>query len=219
MVKNTTGGSKHKGQARKNVIGRNSNNSLRLVENDGECYAHVEKILGGPHMHVTCMDGKTRLCTIRGKFRGRGKRDNRLDSGTWVMVGLRDYETVRESGTKLENCDLLEVYKDGDKDRLRNTARGENWTNFVARDMERSHVGKDASADTFRFITDEEIEMDDFIAKSVETFQEQNIDDDDYNLCVEDDTPTKLNKNIIIGRPTILDEVRETEEDVEIDDI
>jgi len=76
--------------------------------------------------------------------------------------------------------------------------------------MERSHVGKDASADTFRFVTDEEIEMDDFIAKSVETFQEQTIDDD---------TPTTLNKNTIIGRPTILDEVHETEEDVDIDDI
>jgi hypothetical protein len=52
--------------------------------------------------------------------------------------------------------------------------------------------------------------MDDFIAKSVETFQEQTIDDD---------TPTTLNKNTIIGRPTILDEVHETEEDVDIDDI
>lgn len=201
MVKNTTGGSKHKSQARKNIAGRNVTTSLRVVEQEGECYAHVEKILGGSHMHVVCMDGKTRLCTIRGKFRGRGKRDNRIESGTWVMVGLRDYETSRETGDKLENCDLLEVYKDGDKDRLRNTVRGEDWSKFVARDMERSHIGKDIAGDTLRFVTEEEAEIDNLVAESTGLIANTYVGD-----------------NKVIGSSSVISDL-DTGDDINVDDI
>lgn len=213
MVKNTTGGSKHKSQARKNIVGRNTNGALRVVQQAGECYGQVEKILGGPHMHVACMDGKLRLCTIRGKFRGRGKRDNRLGTGTWVMVGLRDYETVKETtgtGTKvkLENCDLLEVYKDSDKDRLKNTARSEDWTKFIARDLERSHFGKeDVVGDTLKFVTEEEMEIDELIAASEDLVKEESEDDDD-------ETPS----NKIIGSSFIASDVDKWD-DIDIDDI
>ena len=48
MVRNTTGGSKHKSQARKNVAPRGgASNALRLAQEEGECYAQVEKMLGG----------------------------------------------------------------------------------------------------------------------------------------------------------------------------
>jgi len=173
MVKNTTGGSKHKGQARKNVVTNRSSTALRLAQNELELYAHVEKILGGANIHVMCMDGKLRLCHIRGKFRGRGKRDNIIQVGTWVIVGLRDYETMREGSTKLENCDLLEVYRDSDKDRLRNTVRAD-WSGFVSRDMERAHQSKDVpGSDLLRFVTDEEEEMDKFVAESAGLIEEE----------------------------------------------
>jgi len=164
MVKNTTGGSRHKSQARKNVTSGRSTGVLRLVEEAGECYAQVEKLLGGSNCHVACMDGITRLCHIRGKFRGRSKRDNRIESGTWIMVGVRDYESTREGSGKLQNCDLLEVYRDTDKERLKKSVR-EDWSKFITRDNERDNLGKTSSED-FAFVTEEEEEMENYIIQS-----------------------------------------------------
>ena len=209
MVKNVNGGSKHKSQARKNIISNKTSTALRTVENEGECYAHVEKILGGANMHVACMDGKTRLCHIRGKFRGRGKRDNRIDAGTWVMVGIRDYETVREDGPKLQNCDLLEVYKDGDKERLRNNVRAD-WSKFVARDMERTHAGKDAvDGETLRFITDEEEQMEKFVEESAGLIEAEQHEEEGDFADVFTNLKSSAKTNKIIG----------LEDDIDIDDI
>ena len=52
---------------------------------------------------------------IRNKFKGRGKRDNMLKVGTWILVGPREYETTREK----EKCDLLEVYNPNDMEKLK----------------------------------------------------------------------------------------------------
>lgn len=137
MVKNTTGGSKTKGQARKFITAKASN-SLRLSQDESEIYAQVIKVLGGSMCHVNDVDGKILLCHIRGKFRGRGKRDNFVGNGTWVLIGLREWETPSDKETsgkkKLENCDLLEVYTEQDKDRLKNTVTTINWSLFVAND-------------------------------------------------------------------------------------
>jgi translation initiation factor IF-1 len=194
MVKNTTGGSKHKSQARKNIVSR-GRATLRLVEEDGERYAQVEKLLGGSNCHVVGMDGKTLMCHIRGKFRGRGKRDNRLEIGTWVMVGVRDYESSIEGSGKLSNCDLLEVYKDTDKDRLRTSVRAD-WDKFIARDNERSHLSSTAHHD-FEFTTEEEEEMQNLIIQSTHipaTVEEEDggggkisaLGDDDSDVDVDD---------------------------------
>jgi translation initiation factor IF-1 len=131
MVKNTHGGNKAKGFARKSYA--KGSNSLRISENDFEVYAQVIKILGGINCHVVDTDGTQMLCHIRGKFRGRGKRDNLLANGTWVLVGLRDWEKEPSPG-KLLNCDLLEVYSNFDKERLQNTVVSVNWHSFVAND-------------------------------------------------------------------------------------
>jgi hypothetical protein len=37
--------------------------------------------------------------------------------GTWVMVGLRSWEVIKED--KKETCDLLEVYSAGEKEKLK----------------------------------------------------------------------------------------------------
>jgi hypothetical protein len=59
-------------------------------------------------------------CHIRGKFRGRGKKDNFIVSGTLLLVGLREWEREPSAG-KLLNCDLIEVYSESDKIRLKNS--------------------------------------------------------------------------------------------------
>lgn len=128
MVKNTKGGSGHKSQARKFVDSSKQQVKTRIALEDGEIYAQVSKILGNGMCHVLCQDSKTRLCMIRGKFRGRGKRDNMLSNGKIILVGIRDYESGKEG--KLENCDLLDVYSDQDKERLKNQVDGFDWKIF-----------------------------------------------------------------------------------------
>jgi initiation factor 1A len=133
MVKNTKGGSGHKSQARKyENAGKQSNFKTRFSEDEFEHYAQVVAILGNGMCHVMCKDGKKRLCIIRGKFRGRGKRDNTLTNGKWVLVGRRDFEAEKSGeGKDLEKCDLLEVYSDLDKERLKSLG---GFNEFITRD-------------------------------------------------------------------------------------
>ncbi len=132
MVKNTTGGNKSKGFARKDIMVKN-NNALRVSEDEAEVYVQVTKIFGGASCQVINLKGDTLLCHIRGKFRGRGKRDNFIGIGTWLLVGLREWEKEPAPGKSL-NCDVIEVYSDSDKARLKNNVMSINWTPFINND-------------------------------------------------------------------------------------
>jgi len=106
MVKNVKGGTGHKKQASKYTTQPSKLTiKLRLALYEGEVYAQVTKLLGNGMCHVLCHDSKTRLCFIRGKFRGRGKRDNTITPGKWILIGLRDYETAKKEG---KSASLLE---------------------------------------------------------------------------------------------------------------
>jgi translation initiation factor IF-1 len=131
MVKNTTGGNKAKGYARKTFT--KTANVLRVSQDEAEIYAQVTKVLGGPMCHVVDLEDTQMLCHIRGKFRGRGKRDNFIETGSWVLVGMREWEKEPTKG-KLLNCDMLEVYNDFDKERLKNTVTTIDWNNFISND-------------------------------------------------------------------------------------
>ena len=116
MVKNVSGGNKAKGFARKSFAKKDS--PLRISEDELEVYAQVTKVHGGAMCQVATLEGRDLLCHIRGKFRGRGKRDNFIGNGTWLLVGLRNWEKEPAPG-KLLNCDVIEVYNDADKIRLK----------------------------------------------------------------------------------------------------
>jgi len=150
MVKNTKGGSGHKSQARKyETSGKQSNFKTRFSEDEFEYYAQVVAMLGNGMCHVVCKDGKKRLCIIRGKFRGRGKRDNTLSNGKWVLVGGRDFEAEKTGeGKNLEKCDLLEVYSDLDKERLK--ALG-GFNEFITRDNTFVAVSGGSAENDFEF--------------------------------------------------------------------
>jgi translation initiation factor IF-1 len=115
MVKNF-GGNKSKKQGRKFVGDPKASKALRLPENDDEILATIIKIYGHGMCDTACIDGVERICIIRNKFRGRGKKDNLVKIGTWVLIGKRAWETVTDG--KKEKCDLLEVYRDEDKKKL-----------------------------------------------------------------------------------------------------
>ena len=110
MVRNRTGGSRHKKLARKNVKSTQNVVKTRLKDPSESCeiYAIITNMYGQGNCEAMCNDGKKRLCIIRKKFRSRNKRSNHVSIGTIVLVGLRDWELL--SKDKKEKCDLLEVY-------------------------------------------------------------------------------------------------------------
>lgn len=109
MVKNTTGGSKHKGLARK-LVNAPVNDKVRLSEDECECYGKVTKMLGNGMCHVNLVYKDSLyenvVCHIRGKFRNRNKRSNLVSNGDTLLVGIRDWES------NIDNCDLLFIYNE-----------------------------------------------------------------------------------------------------------
>jgi translation initiation factor IF-1 len=106
MVKNTKGGNKSKGMARKYAAGAREQRVLRLSSCDLETYGVVTRILGNGMFYVTTEMQPQLLGHIRNKFRGRSKRDNTITLGSVVLVGLREWEHPN-----YKECDLLEVYE------------------------------------------------------------------------------------------------------------
>ncbi len=105
MVRNTGGGNKSKGMARKNVVDSGERRKLRLASCELEKYAVVTKLLGNGMFYTTTNEGNELLGRIRNKFKGRNRRGNDLMPGTLVLVGLREWEAPL-----YKECDLLEVY-------------------------------------------------------------------------------------------------------------
>ena len=125
MVKNVAGGCNGKKVARKHT--NKGKNELRLSKSSDEKYAIVKKLLGNT-CDVICDDGVNRRCIIRGKFTGRNKRDNMLDNGTFILVGMREWVDEGSGAGSRTNedknvkyCDLLEVYNSMERDILRRT--------------------------------------------------------------------------------------------------
>ena len=127
MPKNTTGGSKHKKMANKSssFIERDYK-----ISSDLEIEAYVEKIIGNGRIQVNSTNGKHTglICTIRGKFKGRNKSRNRIETNGIVIVGLREWEAPTH-----KTCDLLFVcngkHKETDEDEDENV--GVIFTNDI----------------------------------------------------------------------------------------
>jgi initiation factor 1A len=141
MVKNTHGGNKHKSQARK-FTNVKASNKLRIAEEDGEIYAVVTNMLGNGMFYAHGIDDCKRLGHIRGKFSGRGKRDNNVEIGKWVLLGEREWDINKDTNTNKKNqivkkCDLLEVYNELDKERLKESV-SEKWSILISQDTKAS---------------------------------------------------------------------------------
>lgn len=152
MVKNF-GGNKGKKIARKDTF--NVNKKTRLRTEEGEVYGITVRLLGNSQCHVLCNDNITRLCIIRKKFTGKHKSNNCLKESSWVLVGLRDWET---SNDKIQKCDLLECYNDTDKD----TIKKQSDTNVDILILEEKKIDgiDEIQEDTNILFTDEDDEID-----------------------------------------------------------
>ncbi|MFY7731210.1 MAG: hypothetical protein ACOVRN_16955 [Flavobacterium sp.] len=129
MVKNAGGGNKSKGFARKNFVKREA--ALRVAQEDGEMYAQAVKVLGGSIASALDLNGNPLRVHIRGKFRGRNKRDNFISGGTWLLVEVPEWQS---KSSEVRDCNILEVYSDTDKHRLKNTVTNVDWSRFLAND-------------------------------------------------------------------------------------
>lgn len=202
MVKNTHGGSGHKKFGRKYTVNK-PNNKLRVALEEGEEYAIVTKMLGNNMFHCHCIDDTVRLGHIRGKFAGRGKRDNMIGCGSWVLIGVREWDLDKKDvdGKKLQQCDLLEVYSESDKDYLKDTIDA-NWFVLINNDVTRTKTSNDRGMnaddydDDFRFITDKDIERQKFIDEmksdatekiTLKVKETNTISSDDDNKNIDDD--------------------------------
>ena len=185
MVKNTKGGKNAKKFGRKFTV-QGGAPVLRLSKDPAEVYACCSKIYGGANIEVKCVDGVDRLCIMRNKFRGRGKRDNAIAVGTWVLVGLREFETVKEG--KRENCDLLEVYRDSDKEKLQQHETNISWSILkTIRNAGDGYTKDEEENDLFEF-SDGKIESIEQMINNASTTMVQvtEEDDDEDDIDIDD---------------------------------
>ena len=107
MVKNTSGGTKTKGLARKHqggAGGAGAGGPLRLPKNELEQLVVVTKMLGNGMCEVFNNDDIRFIAHIRNKFKGRNRRSNDISVNSFILIGLREWEKPAK------NADVLFVY-------------------------------------------------------------------------------------------------------------
>jgi len=177
MVRNKRGGNKGKKIARKHNTQQPQSRGLRLSKDKCEMYAMVDTMYGNGMCNVMCNDGVERLCIIRRKFKGRGKRDNFVGAGSWVLVGLREWEVVHPN--KKPKCDLLEVYNNMEKDRLKKTKINFNF-------LLNSTTNQNEEEDNIEFVNEKTLKYENMIENlNKEKVQDNliiNKDEDEINI-------------------------------------
>ena len=213
MVKNTMGGCNGKKVAHKHAV-KSNKSGLRVSQNKSEIYGVVKR-LNGNTFDVTCIDDKERRCFIRGKFKGRGKRDNIIEVDKWVLIGLREFqqvpsELVLVNGKKeMEMCDLLEVYSSSEKDTLKRT----HGIFMKESELSRAMAATAVSEEAFQFVDTDTMRYQKFSSQKVETIRlkaeqrktnnnlidpsafysdiESGDEDDDHEDCASDSADRK----------------------------
>ena len=238
MVKNTMGGCNGKKVAHKHAV-KSTKSGLRTSQNKSEIYGVVKR-LNGNTFDVTCIDEKERRCFIRGKFKGRGKRDNIIEVDKWVLIGLREFQQVPSSQSVLVNgkrememCDLLEVYSSSEKETLKRTHGVYMKETELARSV--TITAASASEETLQFVDTDTLRYQKIASQKVEMIRlkaEQRItnnnvvdqsafysdiessDDEDDGESDDGDEEKNNNKNSSNGS-----EEEESEEEEEEDEL
>lgn len=171
MVKNTMGGCNGKKVAHKHAV-KSTKSGLRTSQDKSEIYGVVKR-LNGNTFDVTCIDEKERRCFIRGKFKGRGKRDNIIEVDKWVLIGLREFQQVPSSQSVLVNgkrememCDLLEVYSSSEKETLKRTHGVYMKETELARSV--TITAASASEETLQFVDTDTLRYQKIASQKVE---------------------------------------------------
>jgi translation initiation factor IF-1 len=201
MVKNTMGGCNGKKVAHKHAV-KSTKSGLRISQNKSEIYGVVKR-LNGNTFDVTCIDEKERRCFIRGKFKGRGKRDNIIEVDKWVLIGLREFqqvpsELVLVNGKReMEMCDLLEVYSSSEKETLKRT----HGVYMKESELSRSVAATAASEDTLQFVDMDTLRYQKIASQKVETIRLK--------------TEQRVTNNNVVDQSAFYSDIESDEEDDE----
>lgn len=96
------------GKNRKRGKNENEEEKRELVyKEDGQEYAQVIRMLGNGRLEAQCIDGKKRLCHIRGKMRKKVW----VAQGDIVLLGLRDYQDEKADVIMKYTADEARVLK------------------------------------------------------------------------------------------------------------
>ena len=68
---------------------------------EGQEYGQVTRLLGGGRVECNCMDGKKRVCTIRGSMKNRVW----IRAGDIVLIGLREFGDDNKADIMLKYYD------------------------------------------------------------------------------------------------------------------
>jgi translation initiation factor IF-1 len=170
MVKNTTGGTKTKGLARKHQ--RQTNSTLIIPTNELEQIVCVTKLYGNGMCEVFNESNQKFIAHIRNKFRGKQKRHNLITVSTIIMVGMRDWEKP------FKNCDVMEIYSDNQIEQLKQLP---SLTLDHVLHLRNNHGNAFKETNDFDFtaeIEEEEIEEVKHLQEfTMETIPDVNIDD------------------------------------------
>lgn len=102
---------KNKGKGGKNrKRGKNENEEEKrelVYKEDGQEYGQVVRMLGNGRLEAQCIDGKKRLCHIRGKMRKKVW----VAQGDIILVGLRDYQDEKADVIMKYTADEARVLK------------------------------------------------------------------------------------------------------------
>lgn len=199
MVRNQFGGNKAKAFARKDLSRRKE--GFRTAKDEGEIYAQAVKVLGGNMASAIDVNGNPLRVHIRGKFRGKGKRDNFIGPNVWLLVGLHGWEGDKKTasgGVDIRNCDVLEVYNESDKQKLKTMITDVNWSKFIANDA--SSIGKEqVDDDGVGFMDDSAMDYERLMAEQMEQIRQKEASkkpattasltialDEGEEICVDD---------------------------------
>jgi translation initiation factor 1A len=110
MVKNTTGGNKHKKGKNSNF---KKNRQITYADNNETLYALVISPLGDSKFNIHCSDMVDRIGIIRGALH----KSTFINPGDVVLLSLREFEKVK-NGSK-ERCDILLKYLSHEIDQIK----------------------------------------------------------------------------------------------------
>jgi len=102
-------------------------------------------------------------------------------------VGLREWENGSSGTTKkLQNCDLLEVYSELEKEKLKTNVRVD-WSSFTANDNKNANL-EENTTDAFVFSDQKEEEYNEILkaAETSESATVDKVDDEEDEINIDD---------------------------------
>lgn len=132
MVKKKLGGNKNKRKKKENVSEEVERELV--LKSDNQEYAQVTKLLGNCRLECKCIDGKTRLCHIRGTMT---KKKIWILVNDLILVSIREFEDSK--------CDALYKYTPKEVNRLKKL--GEIPESININDLEKQDDKNDIGID------------------------------------------------------------------------